>query len=69
VFGEVKLPALALYVHAMTRADQVLTAGMEDLPEGLQERTGAEIHYRITAACWKEEGLAQLGSQDSRPKA
>ncbi|MCQ4213384.1 hypothetical protein [Streptomyces longispororuber] len=58
-FGEVTLPALTLYVHVMTRADQILTDSMDDLPEGLQDRTGGEIHNRITAACWiaRERGL------------
>ncbi|MFI9206423.1 hypothetical protein [Streptomyces sp. NPDC053048] len=59
-FGEVTLPALTLYVHVMARADQILTGSMDDLPEGLQDRTGAEVHHRITAACWiaREAGLA-----------
>ncbi|MEV6332618.1 hypothetical protein [Streptomyces sp. NPDC051909] len=59
-FGEVTLPALTLYVHTMARADQILQQGMDDLPEGLQARTGAELHWRITAACWiaRERGLA-----------
>ncbi|MFE2943367.1 hypothetical protein ACFXKG_30585 [Streptomyces sp. NPDC059255] len=58
-FGEVTLPALTLYVHSMARADQILTESMDDLPEGLQERTGAELHWRITATCWiaREQGL------------
>ncbi|MEU7206162.1 hypothetical protein [Streptomyces sp. NPDC045470] len=59
VFGEVTLPALTLYVHAMARADQILTESMDDLPEGLQDRTGAEIHWHITAACW-------IARQDAR---
>lgn len=59
-FGEVTLPALTLYVHTMARADQILQQGMDDLPEGLQDRTGAELHWHITAACWiaRESGLA-----------
>jgi hypothetical protein len=58
-FGEITLPALTLYVHAMARADQILAGSMDDLPEGLQDRTGAEIHWHITAACWiaREQGL------------
>ncbi|MCW2880553.1 MAG: hypothetical protein JWQ95_4653 [Sphaerisporangium sp.] len=59
-FGEVTLPALTLYVHTLVRADQILKDAMADLPEGLQERTGPELHWRITAACWiaREQGLA-----------
>ncbi|MGW6483965.1 hypothetical protein ACWGDS_40050 [Streptomyces sp. NPDC055059] len=43
----------------MARADAILAEGMDDLPEGLQERTGAQLHWHITAACWiaQEGGL------------
>ncbi|MFF3070053.1 hypothetical protein ACFVSN_30510 [Kitasatospora sp. NPDC057904] len=61
-FGEVTLPTLTLYIHTLVRADQILKDAMADLhlPEGLQERTGPELHWRITAACWiaREQGLA-----------
>jgi hypothetical protein len=55
----VTLPALTLYVHTMARAGQILRQSMDDLPEGLQGRTGAELHWCITAACWiaRERGL------------
>ncbi|WP_328544851.1 hypothetical protein [Streptomyces europaeiscabiei] len=40
----------------------ILAQGMDDLPEGLQDRTGAEHHWHITAACWIARAQGLIGT-------